>query len=140
MTRPYSMDLRERVVAAVGAGASIRSVARLFQVSPSTAIKWMQRWRAEATVAARPIGGSRGTPLDGHVDWLLALVAEQPDLTLSEIRHRLAEQGVMVAVSTIWRFYDRRDITYKKNRARQRTGAGRCQGGARSMAGNPASA
>jgi transposase len=86
----------------------------LFQVSASTAIKWMQRWRSEETLAARPIGGSRGTPLDAHESWLLALIVELPDLTLEEIHHRLVARGVAVAVSTIWRFYDRHGISFKK--------------------------
>jgi putative transposase len=137
MTRPYSMDLRERVVGAVMAGSSSRSVALLFQVSASTAIKWVQRWRAEETVAARPIGGSRGTALDGEEAWLLALIVEQSDITLEEIRSLLAERGVQVAVSTIWRFYNRHGISFKKNRSRQRAGTARRQGGARSMAGKP---
>jgi transposase len=114
MTRPYSLDLRERVVGAVVGGASARSAARLFQVSASAAIKWVQRWRAEETVAPRAIGGSRGTALDGEEAWLLALIVEQSDITLEEIRDRLAERGVAVAVSTIWRFYDRHEISFKK--------------------------
>jgi transposase len=121
----------------VMAGTSARSAARMFRVGASTAINWVQRWRAEKTVAARPIGGNRGTPLDGDEAWLLALIVEQSDITLEEIRHRLAGRGVEVAVSTIWRFYDRRGISFKKNRSRQRTGTGRRQGGPPSMAGKP---
>ena len=137
MARPYSLDLRERVVGAVMAGSSARSAAHVFQIGAATAIRWVQRWRAEETVAARPVGGSRGTPLDGEEAWLLARIVEQSDITLEEIRTLLAERGVRVAVSTIWRFYNRRDISFKKNRSRQRAGTTRRQGSARSMAGKP---
>ena len=130
MTRPYSVDLRERVVRSVLEGASARSAARVFQVGAATAIGWVQRGRSEATVAPRAMGGTRGTPLDGEAAWLLALIVEQPDITLEEIRRRLAERGVRVAVSTIWRFYDRRNISFKKNGSCQRTGACGRQGGA----------
>ena len=137
MSRPYSLDLRERLVSTVMAGTSARAAARVFRVGAATAIRWVERWRTEETVAARKVGGSRGTPLDGEEAWLLALIAEQSDITLEEIRSRLAERGVKVAVSTIWRFYDRRDISFKKNRSRQRAGTPRRQGSAGSMAGKP---
>jgi transposase len=66
------------------------------------------------------------------------VIVEQPDITLEEIRRRLAERSITVAVSTIWRFYDRRDISFKKNGSRQRARAPRRQGGARGVAGKPA--
>src|SRR5215469_9185793 len=61
----------------------------------------------------------RPQPLAAHAAFLLALVNEQADLTLEEIRERLAECGVRVAVSSIWRFFDRHGISFKKNRARR---------------------
>ncbi len=119
MARPYSLDFRQHLIGAVMEGSSARAAARAFRVGEATAIRWVERWRTEETVAARPMGGSRGTPLDGEEAWLLALIVEQSDITLEEIRSRLAERGIKVAVSTIWRFYDRRDISFKKNRSRQ---------------------
>ena len=86
MPRPYSQDLRVRLIGAVEAGASARSAACLFGVSASTAVKWVARWRRTGSVAALPMGGSFRSPLDDHEAWILALVNEEPDLTLAEVR------------------------------------------------------
>ena len=84
MPKPCSLDLRERVLETVESGASRREAAERFEVSASSAIKWMQRWHETGSVAAKPTGGSI-SPLEEHADFLLALIAEQPDLTLDEI-------------------------------------------------------
>src|SRR5436190_17923808 len=83
MPKTYSDDLRERVIEAVVAGASRREAAESFSLSASSAVRWLQRWRA-GSARAKLSGGST-SPLEEHVEWLLALVAEQPDLTLDEI-------------------------------------------------------
>ena len=57
MARAYSLDLRERVVAAVVAGQSCRSVAKTFMVSVASVVKWSQRHRATGSAAAPKIGG-----------------------------------------------------------------------------------
>ena len=75
MARAYSLDLRERVVAAVAAGASCRKVAGVFQVSVASVVKWSQRSRATGSAAARPMGGNRPYVLAGQRDWLLARLA-----------------------------------------------------------------
>jgi transposase len=117
MTRPYSMDLRERVVQHAAAGASVRSVAALFAVSPSFVVKLSQAWRWRATVAAQPQGGDRRAPaIERHREWLLQVVAETPDLTLAEIRERLGERGASASISAIWRFFERHGISLKKPR------------------------
>lgn len=124
MTRLYSEDLRERVLRQVEAGASVRRVAAMFAVSPSFVVKLTQAWRRRGTVAALPQGGDRrSVAIERHREWLLLLVEQTPDLTLEEIRERLGERGFAAAVSTIWRFFDRHGISFKKNRARGRTGA-----------------
>ena len=125
MARPYSEDLRIRVVNVVENGHSARSTAKLFAVSPSSAIKWVQRWRREGGLAASPIRGHRPQILATQSDWLLGLVEEQPDLTLEEIRVKLHERGVNVSVGTLWNFYDRHGISFKKKQTRQRTGSRR---------------
>ena len=119
MLKPYSQDLRERVVRAVEAGASCHEAAAIFEVSPSSAIKWVARWRRAGSVAAKPMGGKR-SPLDAHKEWLLALTAAESDLTLQEIRSRLRRRGIMVSSSSVRRFYDRPDISFKKKPARRR--------------------
>ena len=93
MPRPYSQDLRVRMVGAVDAGMSARAAARVFGVSASTAVKWVQRWRRTGSVAAKRMGGYRRSPLDAHADLLLGLVAERPDLTVEEIRAELCGRG-----------------------------------------------
>ena len=114
MTRSYSVDLRERVVGAIDAGASARSTARVFSISASSAIKWGQRWRSTGRVEASPVRGHRRSPLVDHADWLLGLIAGQADLTLEEILDRVGEQGVSTSVSSLWRFFNGRGISFKK--------------------------
>lgn len=125
MTKAYSNDLRERVVRAVEGGASARAAARLFSVSPSSAIKWVQRWRATGAVAPSPVRGHRHSPLIGHADWLLALIGGHADITLEEIRALLRHRGVSTSNASLWRFFDLRDVSFKKKPSRGRTTAGR---------------
>jgi transposase len=80
MAKPYSLDLRERVVEAVEAGATRQAAGDRFGVSDSSAIRWVQR---TGEFAAKRRGGSN-SPLEKHAAVLLALVTEQPDLTLDE--------------------------------------------------------
>jgi len=119
--KPYSRDLRGRVVGAVEAGASCHEAAAAFEVSPSSAIRWVARWRQTGSVAAKPMGGKR-SPLDAHKQWLLELIAAEADLTLEEIRGRLRGRGIAVSASSVWRFCERHNITFKKKPARRRTG------------------
>ena len=123
MAKGYSKDLRERVVAMVEDGESRREAARLLNLAASTTVRWLDRWTRTGSVAADVRTGHNRSPLKAHETWLLELVAKEPDLTLEEIRDRLAaEKKLAVAVSSIWRFYDRHDITFKKNSARRRAG------------------
>ena len=121
MTKPLSDDLRHRLVLAVDDGMTRRAAAR-FDVSVSTAIKWVQRWRQTGDYRARPQGGdNRSHRIEAHADGILALVEETPDMTLSEIAAHLEQvHGLKVAQSTVWRFFERHGISVKKNRARQR--------------------
>jgi transposase len=72
------------VIEAVEAGASRREAAESFNLSPSSAVKWLQRWRDTGSAKAKPTGGST-SPLEEHAEELLALIAEQPDLSLDEV-------------------------------------------------------
>ena len=114
MARAYSEDLRVRLVRLVESGTSARSAAKLFEVSASTAVKWMQRWRRERSVAPNPVRGHRRARLNGHSDWLLELIETKPDLTLEEIRMRLKKRGVRVSLWTVWSFYERQKMSFKK--------------------------
>src|SRR5438552_13450369 len=84
MPQSYSGELRERVIDAVEAGASRREAAEHFEVSVASAVKWLQRWRENRSAAPKPRGGSI-SPLEQFATEIVALVAEQPDLTLLEI-------------------------------------------------------
>jgi transposase len=115
MPAPYSGDLRARVTAAVAEGSSARSTAGRFGVSISTAIRWAQRWRAEGHAEPRAMGGDHRSRLVEHRGTVLELVGKQPDLTLQEIRSALVAQlGISVGLTTLWRFLTNHQITLKK--------------------------
>ena len=124
MAKGYSEDLRVRVVALVEAGESRREAARLLDVGASSAVRWLDRWTSTGSVAAKPGTGHCRSPLEAHKQWLLDLVAAEPDLTLDEIRVRLAcEMKLEAGRSSVGRFFDRHDVSFKKNAARRRTGS-----------------
>ena len=114
MARPYSVDLRDRVVRAVEAGASCRATAAKFEVSVSFVVKLMQRWRRRGTVVPDRYGGWKRSPLAGHADRVLALVTETPDLTLEELRLRLGASGIRTSRSALGRFLQNQGLTRKK--------------------------
>lgn len=122
MSRPYSLDLRERAVALVGCGRSCREVARLFGVGDASVVRWCQRARASGSPAAKPMGRRRGhLVLLPERDWLLARIAGAPDLTLRQIRAELAARGIAVSLKAIWNFFRAEKLTFKKKPARRRT-------------------
>ena len=125
MGRAYSLDLRERVVAAVMAGESCRSAAATFKVSVASVVKWSQRFRATGSVAARPVGGSRPYALSSERNWLLKRLTQQPDITLRALLAELAERGIKVSYYAVWHFFEQEGISFKKKPARQRTGSSR---------------
>jgi transposase len=113
MTRAYSHDLRQRVIAAVEGGASRREAAERFEISVSSAIRWLERWTATGCAAAEPQGGSR-SPLEDHASWLLDLIAAQPDLTLEEVVAAMHKRGIAGSRTAVWRFFERHEISFKK--------------------------
>jgi transposase len=129
MPKPYSLDLRERVIEAVAAGASRREAAELYGISPSVVVIWVQRLEATGSIVARPSGGSV-SPLEDHAAFLLGLVTEQPDLTLDEIVAAMAKAKIAGSRTAVWRFYERHGFTFKKNSVRR--GAKSRRGEARS--------
>ena len=115
MTAPLSRDLRERIAWAVAQGNSIRQAAERFQVSPSAAIKLMQRVRQTGSTAPAKIGGSRRPLLEAHADALRAIVSSKAGITLREIKAALAVRGIVVtALSTIADMLHRLDLSHKK--------------------------
>lgn len=123
MARAYSLDLRERVAGLVCSGGTCREAAARFGVGVATAVRWAQRLKSAGDVGAYPVGGRRRLVLIPERDWLLARIAEQPDLTLRAIQAELAARGVRVSYDAVWRFYLREGITFKKKPARRRAGS-----------------
>jgi len=117
------MDLRERVILAIEGGMSRRRAAQIFGISPSSAVKWMQKQRRTGSAVAGRMGGDRRSKLKAYREWLLARSDAQPDLTLQEIREELRERGIQVGYGTVQRFFAREEYTFKKNRARRRARA-----------------
>ena len=124
MPRSYSGDLRERVIEAVEMGASRREAADRFEISASSSVRWLQRWRDSGSTAPKPRGGSV-SPLERYAERILALIAEQPDRSLDETLAELRKQRIRTSRSALWRFLDRHDITFKKKPEGGGTGAGR---------------
>jgi len=128
MAKPLSPDLRIRIIRAVeDEGMSCRGAAARFGVAPSTAIEFVSEWRRTGTCEARVQGGDRRSArIESHAAEILGLVGAAPDITLAEISDHLFEaHGERFAPSVIWRFFSRRNITFKKNGARQRAGSAR---------------
>ncbi len=135
MPKPLSNDLRRRIVEAREAGGSLRSVGDRFGVAPSSVSNIYVLWREMGSVEPKKMGGDRRShAIEAHHDWLLELVAETPDLTLAEIRLALNGRSHGFGKGTLWRFFQRHRISFKKNRARRRAGTPGCRRGARAMA------
>ena len=120
MGKPYSMDLRERVVSAVEEGGfSRRQAAARFGVSVSAAIKWVSRFRATGSVAPGQMGGHCPKKIRGaHHSWLVERCRAR-DFTLRGLVAELAERGLKVAYRTVWTFVHEEKLSFKKKRARQ---------------------
>lgn len=117
MAKPLSRDLRLRIIRAVeDEGMSCRGAAGRFGVAPSTAIELVSEWRSTGTCEAEAQGGDRRSArIEGHAAEILSLVEATPDMTLAEIAdHLFKVHGERFAPSVVWRFFDRRNITFKK--------------------------
>ena len=116
MSKALSVELRYRVVTAVAGGRSRRRAAERFGVSISSAIRWTALVRSTGTVHPRPVGGDkRSGRVEACAPVILKAVEAKPDITLVELQAMLAERGIAVAVSSLWRFFARRKITFKKS-------------------------
>src|SRR5215813_7535149 len=123
MPRPYSGGLRARVIEDISTGASRREAAERYGVSPSVVVLWAQRFERTGSVAAKPSGGST-SPLEEHAKFLLGLIVEQSDLTLDEIVAAMRKKRIPGSRSAVWRFFERRNISFKKNFVRGGAKAG----------------
>jgi transposase len=121
MARPYSLDLRERLVAAVDRGMSRRRAAVRFGIGISTAIRWTRRFQETGSVRPDKMGGNRPKLIVGeHRAWLLRRI-EQGDFTLRGLVAELAARGLKVDYRTMWNFLHGEGLSFKKNRGRIRT-------------------
>src|SRR5216683_463462 len=118
MGKPYSIDLRERVVAAVETGGmSCHRAAAQFGVGVNTAILWVRRFRQTGSVAPGQMGGHKPKAIAGeHRAWLLERTKEK-HFTLRGLVVELAERGLKVDYRTVWSFVHAEKLSFKKNRS-----------------------
>jgi transposase len=119
---PYSLDLRERVVAAVEQGGlSARKAAERFGVGASTAIRWVSRLRKTGSIRPGKIGGYKPRAIAGeHRRWLLARIKDK-DFTLRGLVAELAARGLKVDYRSVWTFVHDEKLSFKKKRGGWRT-------------------
>jgi transposase len=124
--KTLSLDLRERVVAAVLDGMSRRQAAARFGVSAASAVRWCRRQEEAGSPASYKRGGDRWSArIDAHQQLILSLVDETCDITLKELQAQLAERGHSFSVGSLWRFFDRHGVTWKKRPPMQASRTGR---------------
>ena len=119
MTRPYSMDLRDRAIARVLAGESVRTVALALSISAATVVRWSQRYRATGNAAAGKMGGHKIAILTGaNGDWLQDRM--RSDFTLRGLEAELAGRGIKVDYVQVWRFAHAEGLSFKEKRSARR--------------------
>ncbi len=124
MGKPCSLDLRERVVASVESGSLSRNqAAARFGVAPSSAIKWVARFRATGSAAPAKMGGHKPRTLRGeHADWLVAR-CQAKDFTISQLVEELwSARGLKVDRRSVWEFLHAQGLSFKKKPVRQGAG------------------
>jgi transposase len=127
MGRPYSLDLRERAVAAVEReGMSRQAAARRFGVAPSTVIGWVSQFRREGHIEPGQMGGHKPKTISGeHRLWLLKR-CKADDFTLRGLVAELAaDRGLKVDYRSVWEFVHAEDLSFKKNTSARRAGSTR---------------
>ena len=119
--KSYSLDLRERLVSGRQRGHSAEELARVFGISKRSVERYWKRQQEEGTVQARQRGGYRCSRLEGHDEQLREWIAQQPDLSLEQLRERLLEQlHIRIGIAALWHRLEKLGLSYKKNAARRR--------------------
>ena len=121
MAKPYSEDLRERAIEKIKEGMTQSAVARLLRLGKRTVERYEAQWKAEGHVKPKKVGGHKKHKLEPHTAKVEALVAEEPDQTLAELRDKLEEAKIKVSKSALDRFLKASGLTYKKNSGGERT-------------------
>ena len=118
MPSALSLDLRQRVIAAVEAGTSCRKAAARFGVGVASAIRWHARFRREGQIAAKPVGGDRSSHrIEAHAALILQTYEARPNIFLRELHDQLRDRGIRTSLSGLSRFFARHGITRKKGRS-----------------------
>jgi transposase len=132
MAKPYSQDLRERVIKAIDDGHTRNEVAALFNIGIATVGRYVKRQRRTGSLKPDKFGGHQRHKLANHEKKVRELVTAEPDQTLLELRDQLAVAGVKASKSALDRFLKALGLTYKKNARGNRTEtAGRSRGARR---------
>ena len=114
MAKPLDHDLRIRLVAAAESSMSCRAPTRRFDVSDATVIRLMKRYRETGSVTPANMGGHRLRVLEAERDWILARIAEEPDITTRALADELAERGIKVSHVSVWNLLKRAEQSHKK--------------------------
>jgi transposase len=86
-------------------------------VSASSAIRWVQAFRKTGSPEAKPQGGDRRSKrIEAHSAFIMKTIADRKDITLAELQERLARRGARFGIGTLWRFFARHGVTFKKRR------------------------
>jgi len=124
--RPYSEDLRERIVKSRKEGKSAQEISKTFQVCVRTVQRYVKAKEQSGSLTPRKIGGHLRSRLEAHDETLCAWIAETPDLTLEEIRARCQKQlRVKIGLNALWKRIERLGLSFKKNAARRRARSAR---------------
>jgi len=134
MAKPYSQDLRERVIAAVDDGHTRDEVAAMLKIGTATVERYIRRRRRTGSLKPAKFGGYRRHKLEEHTKEVRELVDAEPDQTLRELCEKLAGLGIKVSKSALDRFLKASGLTYKKNSRSKRAKASRRRGSTRSVA------
>jgi transposase len=125
MGKPYSLDLRKRVVAAIKGGMSRNQAAKQFGVAISTAIGWMRRVEETGSIAPGQMGGHKPKAISGEQAVWLSQRIRAGDFTLRELVAELGERGLKVDYRSVWEFVHAQKLSFKKKRGGWRTRSAR---------------
>ena len=114
MAKPYSEDLRRRVVEAIESDMTIPEAAEQCGVSISSVVRFLKLHRETGSIRPAKFGGYKDFALAAHEDLVRQWVTEQPDITLAELEDRLAKKKIVVGKSSISRFLHHLKLPFKK--------------------------
>jgi len=114
MPKALSVDLKERIARYIQQGHTRREAAKVFDVSPGTAIRIALQFNQTGNVEAKKSGGDRRSKLKAHSDYIMRRIKETPDISLMELTAELDALGVKIHPSNVCRFLQKTDFTFKK--------------------------